>query len=72
MLKDSKTSAKKLKQYFEEVHRLSGDICFARSLSELPRGPRDIYNARATSKRSTTSSNVSQSSSTKIDEVWSF
>ena len=70
MLKDSKTSAKKPKQYLDEVYRSSGDICFARSLSELPRGPRDIYNARATSKKSTTSSNVSQSSSTKLDEVW--
>ena len=70
MLKDSKTSAKKPKQYLDEVYRSFGDICFGRSLSKLPREPRDIYNARATSKKSTASSNVSQSSSTKLDEVW--
>ena len=70
MVKDSKTSATKPKQYLDEVYRSSQDICFARSLRELPRGPGDIYNARATSKKSTTSSNVSQNSSTKLDEVW--
>ena len=68
--KDSKTSAKKPKQYLDEVYRSSGDICFARSLSELPRGPRDIYNARVTSENSTTSSNVSQNSSTRLNKVW--
>ena len=70
VLKDSKASAKKPKQYLDEVFRSSGDICFARYLSELPREPRDIYNARATSKKSTTSSNVCQNSSTRLDEVW--
>ena len=65
-----KKSAKKQKQYLDEVYRSSGDICFARPLSELPSRPRDIYNARATSRKLTTSSNVSQSSSTKLDEVW--
>ena len=67
MLKDSETRAKKPKLYLNEVCRSSGDICFARSLSELPRAPRDIYNARAT-----TSSNVSQNCSTKLDEFWVF
>ena len=70
VLKDSQTSAKKPKQYLDEVYRSSGDICFAWSLSELPRGPRDIYNARAIFKKLATSSNVSQNSSTKLDEVW--
>ena len=70
VLKDSKASAKKPKQYPDEVYRSSGDNYFARSLSELPRGPRDIYTTRATFKKPTTSSKVSQSSSTKLDEVW--
>ena len=42
LLKDSKTSAKKPKPYLHEVYRSSRDICFARSLSELFRGLRDI------------------------------
>ena len=50
VIKDLKTSAKKPKQYVDEVYHSFGDICFARSLSELPRGPRDVNNARATSK----------------------
>ena len=70
VLKDSQTSVTKPKQYLDEVYRSSGDICFARSLSGLSRGPRDKYNARAASKNSATSSNVSQNSSTKLDEVW--
>ena len=72
VLKDSQTSDTKPKQYLDEVYHSSEDICFARSLSELPRGPRDKYNARATSKKSATSSNISQNSSTKLDEVWVF
>ena len=60
----------KTKAISGEVYRSSGDNYFARSLSELPRGPRDIYTARATFKKPTTSSKVSQSSSTKLDEVW--
>ena len=48
------TSAEKPKQYLNEVSRSSGDIYFSRSLSELPRVPRDIYNTKVT-----TSSNVS-------------
>ena len=67
VLKDSQASVIKPKQYLDEVYRSSGDICFARSLSELPSGPR--YNARATSKNSATSTNVSQNSSTKLEEV---
>ena len=70
VLKDSQISDTKPKQYLDEVYRSSGNICFARSLSELPRGPRDKYNARATSKKSAASSNISQNSSTKLDEVW--
>ena len=30
----------------------------------------DRYNVRATSKKSAASSNISQNSSTKLDEVW--
>ena len=35
----------------DEIFSSSGDVYHARSLSQLPRSPRDIYNARAAAKK---------------------
>ena len=39
------------KAVLDEIFSSSGDVYHARSLSQLPRSPRDIYNARAAAKK---------------------
>ena len=36
----------------DEMYSSSGDVYNARSLSQLPKGPRGIYNVRAAAKKS--------------------
>ena len=39
------------KAVLDKIFSSSGDVYHARSLSQLPRSPRDIYNARAAAKK---------------------
>ena len=41
------------KTVLDEVYCSAGDVTNARSVGELPRGPRGVYNARFSSKKST-------------------
>ena len=68
-LKQSTESLKNPKEVLDEIYSSSGDVYHARSLNQLPRGPRDIYNARAAAKKVFKSStwNVSVK---EQDEVW--
>ena len=68
-LNQSTESLKNPKEVFNEICSSSGDIYHATSLSQLPRGPRDIYNALAAAKKIFKSStwNVSVK---EQDEVW--
>ena len=50
-LKQSTESLKNPKEVLDEIYSSSGDVYHARSLNQLPRGPRDIYNARAAAKK---------------------
>ena len=50
-LKQSTESLKNPKVVLDEIYSSSGNVYHARSLNELPRGPRDIYNTRAAAKR---------------------
>ena len=73
---------KSTKEILDDVYHKSGDVTKARSASELPRGPKDLYNARHLTKlakefdgRSTTSSaqsSTSAASSVTIDNVWTL
>ena len=49
-LKQSTEGLKNPKEVLTEIFSSSGDDYHARSLSQLPRGSRDIYNARAAAK----------------------
>ena len=49
-LKQSTESLKNPKEVLDEIYSSSGDVYHARSLSQLPRGPRDIYSAQAAAK----------------------
>ena len=50
-LKQSAESLKNPKVVLDEIYSSSGDVYDARSRSQLPRGPRDILNARAAVKK---------------------
>ena len=50
-LKQSTESLNNSKVFLDEIYSSSGDVYYARSLSQLPRRPRDIYNARAPAKK---------------------
>lgn len=51
-LKESfNTKSTTVKQALDAVYCSVGDVTSARSLGELPRGPKDIYNARYTAKK---------------------
>ena len=73
---------KSTKEILDDVYRESGDVTKARSASELPRGPKDLYDARHLTKlakefdgRSATSSaqsSTSAASSVTIDNVWTL
>ena len=73
---------KSTKEILDDVYRDSGDVTKARSASELPRGPKDLYNARHLTKQtkefdgqnatsSAQSSNPTTSSVT-IENVWTL
>lgn len=73
---------KSIKEILDKVYRESGDVTHARSASELPRGPKDLYNARHLAKQ--TAANTEQSSSctpagkqnsassVKVEDVWTL
>lgn len=83
-LKRSITDKQKTaKEALDEVHVSTGDVTMARSSSELPRGPNDIYNARRTARQDNAveteindrSHNAEESVSTnnvKLDNVWTL
>ena len=50
-LKQSTESLKNPKVVLDEIYSSSGDVYHVRYLSQLPRSPRDIYNARAAAKK---------------------
>lgn len=54
------------KQILDNVYRESGDVFHARSSSELPRGPKDIYNARHLEKQTNAFSQHSKSNSDDV------
>ena len=83
-LKRSITDKQKTaKEALDEVYVSTGDVTVARSSSELPRGPNDIYNARRTARQDNAveteindrSHNAEESVSTnnvKLDNVWTL
>ena len=51
-LKRSITNKEKMaKEVLDDVYVSTGDVTMARSSSELPRGPNDIYNARRSARQ---------------------
>ena len=56
------------KQLLNNVYRSVGDVTEARSLGQLPRGPRDVYNARFAAKKETKFGQKEQKSA-NINEV---
>lgn len=56
------------KQLLDNVYRSVGDVTEARSLGQLPRGPRDVYNARFAAKKETKFGQNEQKSA-NINEV---
>ena len=48
--KQSTASLKNPEKVLDEIYSSSGDVYHARSLSQLPRGPREIYNAQTAAK----------------------
>ena len=68
-LKESAESLKNPKVVLDEIYSSSSDVYDARSRSQLPRGPRDILNARAAVKKVFKSSTWNGSFK-KQDEVW--
>ena len=68
-LKQSTESLNNSKVVLDEIYSSSGDVYHARSLSQLPRGPRDIYNARAPAKKAFKSSSWNGSVKEQ-NEVW--
>lgn len=59
---------KTTKQILDSVYRESGDVIHARSSSELPRGPKDIYNARHLEKQADAYSQQIKSSSDDVEK----
>ena len=51
-LKQSIESLENPKVVLDEMYSSSGDVYNARSLSQLPKGPRGIYNVQAAAKKS--------------------
>ena len=68
-LKQSTEGLKNPKEVLNEIFSSSCDDYHARSLSQLPRGPRDIYNARAAAKNVFKSSTWNGSVKEQ-NEVW--
>ena len=65
----STQSLKNPKKVLEEIYSSSGDAYHARSLSQLPRDPRDMYNAQTAAKKVFKSSTWNGSVKEQ-DEVW--
>ncbi|CAB4032414.1 Hypothetical predicted protein, partial [Paramuricea clavata] len=69
---------KTAKESLDEVYCMSGDVTMARSLSELPRGPGDMYNARHSAKQSRGNSSPNEkseggeSSQVSLDNIWTL
>ena len=73
---------KTTKEILDKVYRESGDVTHARSASELPRGPKDLYNARNLAKQkdehaehTNTCAHASKSNATPsvtIEDVWTL
>ena len=68
-LKQSTGRFKNSKGVLDEIYSSSGDVYDARSLSHLPRGPREIYKARDTAKKRFKSSTWNSRVKGQ-DEVW--
>ena len=68
-LKQSNESLKHPKVVLVEIYSSSGDVYHPWSLSQLPRGPRDIYNARAAAKK-VFKLRIWNGSFEEQDEVW--
>ena len=74
------------KDALDEVHVSTGDVTMARSSSELPRGPNDIYNARRSARqdnavnfveiekndRSRKTEDSGSTNNIKLDNVWTL
>jgi hypothetical protein len=74
---------KTAKEVLDEVYVSAGDVAMARSLSELPRGPNDIYNARRSARqenavnieprnRSRIAGECAPTSNVRLDSVWTL
>ena len=71
-LQDSTKGRETAKSVLDKVYCSVGDVIQARSVGELPRGPRDIYNARSAAKKDTV--NAGRTSHVKdptgVEGIW--